>query len=99
MHHVLMASIDLLHHLDPKPDVVNPGGGEAPPGAEKIEKLIKWVMWLVSAACVAGILIVAGKMVLSHQRGQASEHAVALGWAMFGCILAGSASGIAGALL
>jgi hypothetical protein len=55
----------------------------------------------VTALCVGGVLYAGGKMAVSHTRGYSGggEHAASLGWVLAGCIVAGAASGIAGALL
>lgn len=78
--------------------IPNPGQGAAPPGSAQIQTILGWVAWCVTAACVAGILIVAMRMVISLRRNEFSEHAMQLGAVMAGCIIAGSASGIVGAL-
>jgi hypothetical protein len=77
----------------------DPGSGVAPPGSEKVELLLKWAMWIVSAVCVGGVMFVAGRMAIQHQRGQGGEHAAGLGWVMFGCILAGTAFSVVGLLI
>ncbi|MFC7650612.1 hypothetical protein ACFQX6_67360 [Streptosporangium lutulentum] len=53
----------------------------------------------MSAACVGGLLFAAGKMALNHSRGEGSENAKSLGWVALACVLAGSATGLIGALL
>ncbi|MGW7514255.1 hypothetical protein ACWGJ2_01510 [Streptomyces sp. NPDC054796] len=78
------------------PDV---GGGEAPPGAEDLLKVLKWVAWTVTALCVAGIFAVAARMAVDHSRGGGREHARGLGFVLGACLLVGSASGIVGALV
>jgi hypothetical protein len=79
--------------------IPNPGQGEKPPGAEKLELMLKWVAWVVFGLCVAGILIVAGRMAISHRRGEGGEHASGLAWVAAACILAGSASALVGMLI
>lgn len=72
-----------------------------PPGqtVRNLEKILGWASWTVSALCVAGILIVAGRMAIMHRRGEGGEHASGLAWVMTAMILAGSASAIVGAIL
>ncbi|WP_030185960.1 hypothetical protein [Streptomyces sp. NRRL S-813] len=77
------------------PDV---GGGEAPPGAEDLLTVLKWVAWTVTTLCVAGIFGVAAKMAVDHSRGSGGEHARGLGFVLGACLLIGSASGIVAAL-
>ncbi|MEU9019230.1 hypothetical protein [Actinomadura sp. NPDC048394] len=79
--------------------IPNPGQGEKPPGADKLELMLKWVAWVVFGLCVTGILIVAGRMAVSHRRGEGGEHASGLAWVFASCILAGSASAIVGVLV
>ena len=72
--------IDQAHHLLTLADQVtqaiaapNPGSGEAPPGVgDKILKILRWVAYLASAACVGGILVTAGRMAIAHRRTAAS---------------------------
>jgi len=81
-------------------NVPDPGVGETPPGANKILKILSWAAWLVFAACVAGVLFVAGKMALSHRRGMGGgEEASNLVWPLVAAIIGASASGIIGTIL
>lgn len=79
--------------------VPDPGTGEAPPGSEGFLIILRWVAWLVFALCVLGVLITAATMALQNRRGEGGEHASRLGWVLGACILAGSASGLVGALV
>jgi hypothetical protein len=77
----------------------DPTQGSAPPFARSVQDLLHWVFWGVSAACVAGVLIVAGKMALQHRHGEQGQHFGSLGMVLVACILAGGASAIVGAFL
>lgn len=77
---------------------LDPGQGTAPPGSDKVTTVISWIAWGVFAVAVLGVLLVAGRMMLKHQRGEGAEAAGGLGWVLGGCILAASASGLVGAL-
>lgn len=79
--------------------IPNPGTGVAPPGADKLTTLLSWVAWTVCVLCVAGVLIVAGRMAVIHHRGEGGQHAAGLAWVAAACILVGAASGIVGALI
>jgi hypothetical protein len=73
--------------------VVNPGSGTAPPGSEHLTTILSYLAWGVTALCVAGVFIVAGKMAVSmrgHSGG--AEHAGALMCVLIAAVLAGSAS-------
>ena len=77
----------------------NPGGGSPPPGSARFLTVLQWGAWLVTAACVAGILIVAGTMALRHRRGDGgAEAASGLAWVLVACILVASAGPIVTAL-
>ncbi|MBH1934137.1 hypothetical protein I5Q34_07480 [Streptomyces sp. AV19] len=100
LYDLVAASADSLHHHTVTlADVPNPGGGEKPPFGDKLLTILKWAAWTVSGACVAGVLGVAGKMALSHRNGEGGEHAKGLAMVMGACIIAGTASGIVGALI
>ena len=89
-----------LGELLAQPNVPNPGVGEPPPGAAKLLKILGWAAWIVFAACVGGVLIVAGKMAISHRRGMGGgEEASNLVWPLIAAIVGASASGIIGTIL
>lgn len=89
----------LVHHAGVLAAPPDPGQGSAPPGADKLEKVLQWLAWCVFALCVAGILIVAGRMAVQHRRGEGGEHVTGLAWVAVACVLAGSASAVVGALV
>lgn len=66
----------------------------APPGADKLTMVLGWALYVVIALAVLGVFLVAGKMILSHRRGEGGEHVSGLAFVLIGCILIGSASGI-----
>ncbi|MER7693728.1 MULTISPECIES: hypothetical protein [Streptomyces] len=109
MSSLLAAALDASPHIAPLADlaaapsgptgVPDVGGGEAPPGAEDLLTVLKWVAWSVTALCVAGIFGVAARMAVDHSRGGGREHARGLGFVLGACLLVGSASGIVGALV
>jgi len=78
------------------PDV---GSGEAPPGADGMLTVLRWVAWSVTALCVAGIFGVAARMAVDHSSGGGREHARGLGFVLGACLLVGSASGIVSVLV
>ena len=97
MHNVVLAAV--LHVLQSNASgPPNPGTGTAPPGMDKLFLILKWLARLVLAACVAGILIVAGQMALRHQRGEGGQHVAGLAYVLAACVLVGAASGIVGFL-
>lgn len=76
------------------PDAVPDPVSTAPPGSDKLTMVLGWALYVVIALAVLGVFVVAGKMVLSHRRGEGGEHASSLAFVLIGCILIGSASGI-----
>ena len=67
---------------------------EAPADLEaKVNQILGLGLWIVIAACVAGVLIVAVKMALAFRRGDLGESFGALGGVALACILGASASG------
>ena len=80
-------------------EVLDPGSGLAPPGAEGITTIVSWIAWLVLALCVVGVLGVGASMALAHRRGDGGEHAVGLAYVLGGAVLVGSASAIVAALV
>jgi hypothetical protein len=106
---LLAAALDASPHLTqlthlaaaspPPSGVPDVGGGEAPPGADGLLTVLKWVAWSVTALCVAGIFGVAARMAVDHSRGGGREHVRGLGFVLGACLLVGSASGIVSALI
>jgi hypothetical protein len=97
MHSLTLMVHDVAHTLA---GPYNPGQGKEPPSSvtAKLKTLMDWVAWVVTAICVVGIFIVAGRMALMHRRGEGGEHAAGLAWVATACILVGSASAIVGSL-
>jgi hypothetical protein len=79
--------------------VPNVGTGIRPPGVHGIVTVISYVAWIVSALCVTGTLLVAGRMAVHHRQGIGGEHMTGLAWVLGACILVAAGSGIVGALI
>jgi hypothetical protein len=79
------------------PDLVSMAGGTRPPGAEGIDKVTSWVIWIAFAVCVLGVIIAGAMMAIGQRRGEGGEHAARLGWVLAACIVIGSASALVGA--
>lgn len=94
-----------LEHLAPLADPTPGGyngpaiGNGAPPGGAKFSTVLGWVKWIVTGACVLGILLSAGAIAMSARKNQGGEHLTGLGWVMGACVLIGSAAQIVGALI
>ncbi len=86
---------DVGYVLAAAPD---PGSGVAPPGADKVLIVLRWAKWLFTAAAVIGALIIAGKMVVAHRRGD-DTNVSHLGVWLGACVLAGVAPSIVDALI
>jgi len=79
----------------PQPHMITPPG-EA---VAHVTTILSWGLWAVAAVCVGALLVVGGKMMLSHGRGEGGQHGAGLAWVMAGLLLAGSASALVGALI
>ncbi|MFK4083232.1 conjugal transfer protein TrbC [Kribbella sp. NPDC020789] len=88
----------LAHLISEVPSLLPLGGGQRPPGAEKLDLVIDWVRWIAFTICVLGILIAGAMMAVGQRRGEGGEHAARLGWVLAACIVIGSASLLVGAL-
>ena len=91
--HVISEAASQLPLID-----IDPGTGEAPPGADKLKTVISWVTWIAFAVCVLGVIIAGAMMAVGQRRGEGGEHAARLGWVLAACIVIGSASGLVGLL-
>ncbi|MGH2887218.1 MAG: hypothetical protein ACRDPA_31735 [Solirubrobacteraceae bacterium] len=79
--------------------IPDPGKGIAPPGADKFLTILQWGAWITFGLCVAGVLVSAAKLAHTHsQGGYGGQQQTSLIWTLAACVLAGSASGIVGAL-
>ncbi len=83
----------------PEPGNVPVPTGVQPPGTEGLLTVLNWTSWIVTVACVFGVLVVAGMMAISHRRGQGSEAIGNLGWVMGACVLVASASQLVNVLI
>lgn len=94
------ALITMAQAFDPTlAQVIDPGGGEAPPGAEGFETILRWAAFLALGICVLGVIVAGAMMAVSGRRGEGGEHMSRLGWVLAACIVVGSASGLVGALV
>ena len=71
---------------------------EAPPGADKLEKVLGWVKWIAYTVCILGVLIAGAMMAVGQRRGEGGEHAARLGWVLAACIVIGAATALVDAL-
>ncbi|WP_028709597.1 hypothetical protein [Propionicicella superfundia] len=95
---MLDAVLQLLQVLPCDPPTDPPA--MAPPGSGGILTILSWVKWLCFAVAIAGVLIVGGRMAISHRRGgDGGEHATALAWVLAGVIVISSGVGIIMALV
>ena len=89
----------LVHLLSEAPTLLPlDGGGQKPPGGEKLDLVIDWVRWIAFSICILGILIAGAMMAIGQRRGEGGEHAARLGWVLAACIVIASASLLVGAL-
>jgi len=70
-----------------------------PPGTEGLLTALGWVAWVVTLACIGGVFLVAGKMAVSHRRGEGTEAVGQLGWVLGAVVLIGAAGPVVNALI
>lgn len=61
--------------------------------------LLSWAAWCAVCACVAGLLMVAGRLMLAHRVGEADRTAQQLAWVLAACLLISSATAIVSTVL
>ncbi|MFC0039578.1 conjugal transfer protein TrbC [Actinomadura rayongensis] len=66
---------------------------------EDLQKVLGLGLWTATGTCILSLLLVAGHMAITHRRGEGGEHVQGLKWVAAGCLLAGSASLIAKAVV
>lgn len=79
---------DLLAVITPPSDVLAP-----------LLVLLSWAAWCAVCACIAGLLIVAGRLMLAHRAGEADRTAQQLAWVLAACLLLSSATAIVSTVL
>lgn len=78
---------------------INPPGSVQPPGTEGLLTVLGWLAWVVTLAAIGGVFLVAGKMAVSHRRGEGSEAVGQLGWVLGAAVLIGAAGPVVNALI
>jgi hypothetical protein len=65
-----------------------------PPNTGGLMTMMSWLMWGVTFACVAGILVICAQMALSHHHGGASggQHWGRLGLVVGAAVISGAAA-------
>lgn len=82
---------------DAEVDVPKPKIGNVPEElTKKVNEGLGLVFFFVTAVCVLGVLVVAAQLALAHRNGEVGEKLKALMAVLIGCLIAGSASAIAG---
>ncbi|MEW2353742.1 hypothetical protein [Spirillospora sp. NPDC029432] len=98
----LASASDAASHLlaMANPDDFKPNQAPVPEELKnKVRVLLGFVAWTVTGLCVAGVLMVGGRMAVMHRRGEGGEHASGLAWVGGACVLVGSAAAIVGAIV
>ncbi|CNF47803.1 Uncharacterised protein [Mycobacterium tuberculosis] len=60
-----------------------------------VATMLRWLVWTVLSACVAGFVIVGGRMTIRHRRGEFGANAGELGYVMLAAFVAASGMAIA----
>ncbi|WP_369248494.1 hypothetical protein [Streptomyces sp. R41] len=75
--------------------------GDGPPAGvtTQLDYVLNIIAWLVTAAGVAGLLIVGSRMALSLKSGEAEEHLTQFAMVMGACVIGATAGPLVGFLL
>jgi hypothetical protein len=57
--------------------------------------ILRWLVWTVLGSCVAGFVIVGGRMTIKHKRSEFGANATEVGWVLVACVVAGSGCAVA----
>ena len=80
LHSIAGVANDLIAALpDPNP--------EAPPGQERINRLLGWAKWISLAVCIAGLFAAGALMAIQSRRGEGGEHVGKIGMVLGGVIV------------
>ncbi|MGI5323801.1 hypothetical protein [Actinomadura nitritigenes] len=83
--------------INARPDLSLPRSqpGDAGKITKPVAIMLRWVVWTVLGGCVAGFVIVGGRMTIRHKRGEFGANATELGWVVVAVVVAGSGMAIA----
>lgn len=83
--------------INARPDLTLPRGqpGDAGKITQPVAIMLRWLVWTVLGGCVAGFVIVGGRMTIRHRRGEFGANASELGWVVLAVVVAGSGMAIA----
>jgi hypothetical protein len=78
--------------INARPDLSLPRGqpGDVGKVTRPVAILLRWLVWTVLGGCVAGFVVVGGRMTIRHRRGEFGANAAEVGWVVLACIVAGS---------
>ncbi|MDL4772972.1 hypothetical protein [Actinomadura xylanilytica] len=83
--------------INARPDLALPRGHPADIGkaTRPVAIMLRWLVWTVLGGCVAGFVVVGGRMTIKHKRGEAGANFTELGWVMIASVSAASGVAIA----
>lgn len=83
--------------INARPDLSLPRTqpGDAGKMTQPVAIMLRWLVWTVLGGCVAGFVIVGGRMTIRHKRGELGANASELGWVVLAVVVAGSGMAIA----
>jgi cytochrome b subunit of formate dehydrogenase len=61
--------------------------------------LLSWVAWCAVCACITGLLMVAGRLMLAHRAGEADRSAQQLAWVLIALLAISSATAVVSTIL
>lgn len=78
----------------------DPGGPLEPPGGDKVKMVFQWGLWIACLCAIGGVVFVAARMGIEHNRGLGGGEAATSLWKpLAACILIANATGIPAALM
>ncbi|WP_329519225.1 hypothetical protein [Spirillospora sp. NBC_01491] len=83
--------------INARPDLALPRGHPADIGkvTRPVAIMLRWLVWTVLGGCVAGFVVVGGRMTIKHKRGEAGANFTELGWVVIASVSAASGVAIA----
>ena len=79
--------------------IPDPGQGCAPPGADKLVRILQYVVWGALGSGVGGFALIGGRMAMNHRRGEGGGHLASLVIVGLGCVVAVSGTVLVNAVI
>jgi hypothetical protein len=95
--HVIRPPTGRKPDINARPDLSLPRNqpGDVKKVVQPVGIMLRWLVWTALGACVAGFVVVGGRMTIRHRRGEVGANAAELGWVVLATFVAGSGLAIA----